>query len=283
MVKILKLLKYIFCRIRILELANVSLYFCVFFANRLEIFLVCSQMETLVDVKKKKSPNWSINEVTTLLDLMIENNVMGLFDDKKTRTIDIYRMISEKLIDLGHNRDPDQIKVKFTKLKSDFMRIRINNNTSGAARLEDPFFEKMSTLLSKRPVIAFQETGFDTSQPQNLDEETTSTEVSEAEVRTDTSITEPSEIDPETDNDITPKSKRQRSSYRAVVTAVSEDLKHSMEEQTEKTLETLKAMQEEDKRFMKEMQNNDQQFLLALFNFTQSSENQVAFTTNELQ
>lgn len=75
--------------------------------------------------KAKKSPNWSQEEVTTLLDLMLEQNVMQSFDDKKTRNSEIYRMLSQKLAERGFHRLPDQLKHKFTKLKSEFMAMRI--------------------------------------------------------------------------------------------------------------------------------------------------------------
>lgn len=117
----------------------------------------------MTDEKKKKSPNWTSNEVNTFLDLMLENNVMSLFDDKKTRTIEIYRMIREKMDDLGFQRDEEQLKNKFTKLKGDFMKQRANNQKSGHGREDDPFYDKLSQLLSKRPVVAFQDFGIDTS------------------------------------------------------------------------------------------------------------------------
>lgn len=238
-------------------------------------------MDAVVESKKRKSPNWTSNEVTTFLDLMIENNVMSLFDDKKTRTIEIYRMISDKMQDVGNQRDPDQLKIKFTKLKGDFMRIRMNNNTSGAARLDDPFYDKMSTLLSKRPVVAFQNSGYDTSQPSTSEQEASSEldfpEVTPVTPVTPQTDTETSELETETADKETPKLKRQRTSYRAVVASVTEDLQRAMAEQTDKTLEDLKEMQEEDNRFMKEMQEKDQRFLLELFNLSQTPQNQVVF------
>lgn len=50
-----------------------------------------------------------------------------------------------------------------------------------------------------------------------------------------------------------------------MVTAVTDDLQKSIVEQTDKTIDAIKTMQQEDQKFMLEMQQKDQQFLTQLF------------------
>lgn len=113
--------------------------------------------------KKKKAPNWTAHETHTFLDLMIENNVMEVFDGKKGRSLKVYQLMSRKMKDAGFDRDEDQLKFRFIKLKSIFMKQRDNNQRDGLVQEEDPYYEKLEALLGNKRNVEFKNCGYDSS------------------------------------------------------------------------------------------------------------------------
>lgn len=114
-------------------------------------------------------------------------------DDKKIRNPEIYNQLSEKMTQNGYNRDADQCKNRFNKLKSHYYLQKANNNTSGHELQDDSYYEKLSQLLSTRPIVVFQNSGFDSS---------STTETQDMETSQSTNMTQDEQSQQSNQNDI---------------------------------------------------------------------------------
>ncbi|XP_039951455.1 uncharacterized protein LOC120768749 [Bactrocera tryoni] len=109
----------------------------------------------------KKRNLWKHLEITEMLSVIKENHVLKLLDSKVKRNKNVFEEVARELKAKGHNKDAVQIRTKFKALKSEYYKVKRNNNTSGAERQTCEYFDLLDEVLSHRPAIATE--GEDTS------------------------------------------------------------------------------------------------------------------------
>ncbi|PSN54095.1 hypothetical protein C0J52_03093 [Blattella germanica] len=96
--------------------------------------------------------DWSDIEVTALLDVIRERNVHILFDGKRYKNNEIYRLIEEEMKMRGHTtKSAEQIKNKWKSLKSLYATCKKQHVKSGAGRRECVYYDQLDEILGSRP------------------------------------------------------------------------------------------------------------------------------------
>ena len=104
---------------------------------------------------------WKDAEVKCLLEIFQEENVLALFDGKRYKNAEIYKLVEQKMIERGYkSKSADQIKNKWKALKSQYSNCVKNNARSGMDRNECEYFGLLEEILGSRPSSALE--GIDT-------------------------------------------------------------------------------------------------------------------------
>ena len=70
-------------------------------------------------------PFWTDAETLDLLEIFMEKNIMKLFDGKRYRNNEIYKMISTELLKRGYvDRDEKQIEYRWKNLKKSYIATK---------------------------------------------------------------------------------------------------------------------------------------------------------------
>jgi hypothetical protein len=93
---------------------------------------------------------WREHECRCMLDVFREHNINKLFDGKKYRNAEIYKLVHSEMIKKGvTNKSPEQTKWKSMKVA--YYKCKKSNNTSGTERTECDFFDSLDEILGTRP------------------------------------------------------------------------------------------------------------------------------------
>lgn len=91
---------------------------------------------------------WTEKEVLAMLNIFVEKNINSLFDGRRFKNNEIYKMVYGELCKLGHsNKSIDQIKNKWKALKSAYYACIKSNNKSGEIRRESEYFQLLDEIL----------------------------------------------------------------------------------------------------------------------------------------
>lgn len=112
----------------------------------------------------RKVTPWSNAEVQALLSIVGEERVQSQLDGAHRNEV-VYREVAEKLKDCGFVRTWIQCREKLKKLKSDYNKIKLANQTSGSARKEWKWYAQMDEIYGHRPASCGREAGIDSALP----------------------------------------------------------------------------------------------------------------------
>jgi len=84
---------------------------------------------------------WSDAEITELLGLVKENNILGKLDGKTKRSNLAYRGLAESVKSKNMIKSGYQIKTKLRMLKKTYFEVKRSNAVSGIARRTCTYFE----------------------------------------------------------------------------------------------------------------------------------------------
>ncbi|XP_070851601.1 zinc finger and SCAN domain-containing protein 29-like [Drosophila suzukii] len=101
---------------------------------------------------ESKRSFWSDAEVTELLGLVKENNILSKLDRKTKRNNLVYRGLAESMKAKNMIKSRDQIKTKLRMLKKSYFEVKRSNAVSGAARKRCTHFEELEEMYGTRPV-----------------------------------------------------------------------------------------------------------------------------------
>jgi hypothetical protein len=122
--------------------------------------------------QRKKGANWAEEETRIFLDLCIEHNIIKLMDSKRHRHVEIFKLVEDKMKEMGFIKTASQLQIKMKQLKELYYKCKNNNNKSGESRTEFLYYEQMDNLLNTRPkTLAMEEdvtAGIDTSADENF-------------------------------------------------------------------------------------------------------------------
>jgi hypothetical protein len=122
--------------------------------------------------QRKKGANWAEEETRIFLDLCIEHNIIKLMDGKRHRHVEIFKLVEDKMKEMGFIKTASQLQIKMKHLKELYYKCKKNNNKSGESRTEFLYYEQMDNLLNTRPkTLAMEEdvtAGIDTSADENF-------------------------------------------------------------------------------------------------------------------
>ncbi|XP_041477211.1 uncharacterized protein LOC121425257 [Lytechinus variegatus] len=116
----------------------------------------------------RRMKNWEDAEVRCFLNFWADQEVQKQLDGT-VRNKKVFRDISERMNKAGFSRTPEQLRDKLKKLKKDYKDAKANNNTSGAARVQCPFYDEIHAVLGNRPSIEPQVL-IDTAQESDMEE-----------------------------------------------------------------------------------------------------------------
>lgn len=106
---------------------------------------------------------WTNEEILTLLEIIREKKINNLFDGKRYKNVEIYRLIEEEMEKRGYStKNGEQIKNKWKSLKTAYNTCKKENTKSGAARKECDYFDILDEILGTRPSSSVQ--GLDTAE-----------------------------------------------------------------------------------------------------------------------
>jgi len=111
---------------------------------------------------ESKRSFWSDAEVTELLGLVKENNMLSELDGKTKRNNLVYRGLAESMKAKNMIKSGDQIKTKLRMLKKSYFEVKRSNAVSGTAKKTCTHFEELEKMYGTRPVS--QTVGVDTSE-----------------------------------------------------------------------------------------------------------------------
>ncbi|KAL3065130.1 hypothetical protein OYC64_015334 [Pagothenia borchgrevinki] len=110
----------------------------------------------------KKSTPWSVEEVTTFLHYIADDQVQRELDGT-TRNIKVFQEVSTLMSTSGYSRTVVQCRKKLKKMKSEYSLVKDNDNTSGASRKNWKWFDLMDTIYGHRPASVGREGGLDSA------------------------------------------------------------------------------------------------------------------------
>lgn len=95
---------------------------------------------------RKKGNNWSFSETKIFIDLCLKENVERVIDQKHLKHYEIFQSLELELQKSGVNRDNDQLRVKYKKLKEAYRKAM------RAGEYEMPFYKKLQQLFDYKIV-----------------------------------------------------------------------------------------------------------------------------------
>lgn len=103
---------------------------------------------------------WTDEEVQAMLEIFIEKKITELFDGKKCRNTEIFKLIHSEMVKKNIlTKNIDQIKNKWKALKTLYYKTIKSNKKSGESRSECQYFYLLDEILGSRP--ASQMSGID--------------------------------------------------------------------------------------------------------------------------
>lgn len=95
---------------------------------------------------------WRQHECEVMLEVFREHNINKLFDGKKYKNAEIYKLVHAEMVKKGvTNKTPEQIQTKWKSLKVAYYKCKKLNNTSGKERTVCDFFDSLDEILGSRP------------------------------------------------------------------------------------------------------------------------------------
>lgn len=95
---------------------------------------------------------WLEWEVLNLLEIIREEKIHQLFDGKRYKNAEIYKLVESKMKEKGViNKNAEQIKNKWKALKTSYTSCKKSNSVSGAQRNECDYYEILDDILGTRP------------------------------------------------------------------------------------------------------------------------------------
>lgn len=104
-------------------------------------------------MSRKRDTNWSRDEITVLLDSIIEVTRKRAHDDKKTNSREVFEYAAKKLGDKGHvsRAEREKCRTKWKKMKEEYThakRFREGDTRFKEAPGIQPFFERMDEFIN---------------------------------------------------------------------------------------------------------------------------------------
>ena len=96
---------------------------------------------------------WADAEVTALISIWGEAEIQEQLDGA-TRNKTIYTKISNKLHEMGFQRDWQECRTKIKNLKGDYKKVKDHNGVTGNGRKTCKFYDKLDAILGHRPASA---------------------------------------------------------------------------------------------------------------------------------
>ncbi|XP_062501343.1 uncharacterized protein LOC134178483 [Corticium candelabrum] len=93
---------------------------------------------------------WTEQETLLLIDLWGEESVQVQIEGC-ARNKEVYAKLAARMQEEGYNRSGTQCREKIKKLKTDYRKVKDNNNESGRARRSSRIFEAMDAILGHKP------------------------------------------------------------------------------------------------------------------------------------
>ncbi|XP_062523879.1 myb/SANT-like DNA-binding domain-containing protein 7 [Corticium candelabrum] len=93
---------------------------------------------------------WTEQETLLLIDLWGEESVQVQIEGC-ARNKAVYAKLAARMQEEGYNRSGTQCREKIKKLKTDYRKVKDNNNESGRARRSSRIFEAMDAILGHKP------------------------------------------------------------------------------------------------------------------------------------
>lgn len=95
---------------------------------------------------------WTNREIVCMLEIFREEKILDLFDGKRYKNTEIYKLVEKKMVEKGFlNKSADQIKNKWKALKTQYNNCVKNNSRSGMDRSECEYFTLLEDILGIRP------------------------------------------------------------------------------------------------------------------------------------
>ena len=101
-------------------------------------------------VNKMAGAVWTDEETTKLIEIWGEEEIQVQLEGCK-RNIHVYERIARELCDIGYERTAVQCREKLKKLKSEYKKIKDNNNETGRKRKHWRFYDAVNNVLGCKP------------------------------------------------------------------------------------------------------------------------------------
>lgn len=96
----------------------------------------------------RKRNLWDADETRAMLNIMIEQNYLSLFDGKTYKREELYKKIKEELCKCGYDgKNERQIETRWKNLKRNYWAAKKNYNAKSGERELCPFYEELEVLL----------------------------------------------------------------------------------------------------------------------------------------
>ncbi|EMP39015.1 Zinc finger and SCAN domain-containing protein 20 [Chelonia mydas] len=119
--------------------------------------------------RARQSPVWSNGEVLDLISVWGEEAVQSQLCSSY-RNYDTFRQISRDTMEMGHDRDTLQCRVKVKELRNAYHKAREANRRSGAAPMTCHFYKELDAILRGNPTSTLKTT-MDNSEPSSTRQE----------------------------------------------------------------------------------------------------------------
>ena len=95
---------------------------------------------------------WNDSEVTCLLEICRDKQIIKMFDGKRYKNTEIYKLVFEEMVKKGHTgKTKEQVQAKWKALKHAYVVCKRDNTVSGVDRKECQYFELLDEILGSRP------------------------------------------------------------------------------------------------------------------------------------
>nr|XP_039251377.1 uncharacterized protein LOC120328882 isoform X2 [Styela clava] len=102
---------------------------------------------------------WEGSEIKTMLGIVQEMNLVGLLDQKKSRSEVLYKEVEKQLTAKGYEKSFQQIRNKVKALRSNFNKIVRLNSVSGAAHKTCEYYDELYEIFGHRPAVDYTHMG----------------------------------------------------------------------------------------------------------------------------